>query len=70
VERIVVKGEGVVFEVGGGRLPRAVDAQRFFHQQSEVTAQVVNSAGHCWQAVFGPEEAARNLPHLYRGRKR
>jgi hypothetical protein len=49
-------------------LPGAVDSTRYFNQQDDVTVQLVNDAGGCWEAVY-PPGSATNRVTLYRARQ-
>ena len=67
VERINLKGNGLLFKVTGVKsLPRPANSEQFFLQDTQVTVQAVNSEGFCWEAVY--ENPRRNLPHVYRAK--
>jgi hypothetical protein len=50
------------------RLPQPVSAAELFAQDSDVTVQLVNTDGHCWEASYAPTNVIRNLPHVYRAK--
>jgi hypothetical protein len=56
-------------KAGGGALtlPGAASATQYFNQQDDVTVQLVNDTGACFQSVFAPS-TAKNTVKLYKGK--
>jgi hypothetical protein len=71
VDRIRLRSDGARFIIASPRdLPRPVSSEQLFAQDKRVIAQLVNSGGFCWEAVYAPENVRKNLPAVYRARKR
>jgi hypothetical protein len=71
VDRIRLRSDGARFIIASPRdLPRPVSSEQLFRQDTRVIAQLVNSGGSCWEAVYTPENVRKNLPAVYRARKR
>ncbi len=57
----------IIFKAKGPLLPApvAATASAMFHQDANVTVQLVNSEGSCWESVFSPGEVSRNESDQY-----
>ena len=61
-DKIIVVSKGSTVPV-----PVAVSPTAMMHQNSNMTVQLVNSEGFCWEAVYTPAGAKKNDPIIYRG---
>jgi YVTN family beta-propeller protein len=62
-DKLLVKAAGAALAA-----PNAVSGNQYFAQQDDVTVQLVNDAGGCWQSVFAPADAVVNRPTLYKAK--
>jgi sugar lactone lactonase YvrE len=64
-DKILFSGKGPLLPV-----PERASSAEMFHQDQNVTAQLVNSDGFCWETVFSPAEVRNNRPDLYDARRK
>ncbi|RMD84471.1 MAG: hypothetical protein D6815_04120 [Candidatus Dadabacteria bacterium] len=50
-------------------LPPPFDASRFFAAENEVTVQLVNSSGTCWNALYTVGDFGRNNPRAVKAKE-
>ena len=62
-DKIQIKAKGALLD-----LPSPVSATAMFHQDQEVTVQMVNSAGFCWESVFSPADVSLNREDQYQAK--
>ena len=60
-DKMLVRAAGIALA-----LPAAASPTQYFAQQDDVTVQLVNDAGGCWESVFSPAAASHNQPTLYK----
>ena len=75
-QKLLVKGgkpgkDALLFKGRGANLslPAAASASQLFHQQDDVTVQLVSDTGACWGAVYQPSEVTRNDAASYAARE-
>ncbi|MFN8641512.1 MAG: hypothetical protein U0802_07600 [Candidatus Binatia bacterium] len=58
-------------KAGGAALPvpPAASASQLLAQQDDVTVQLVNDAGGCWQSVFPPAAVQQNAVDRYKAKR-
>ena len=62
-DKLQAKASGLQLPLPGPVLPG-----QYFQQQDNVTVQLINDAGGCWEAVF-PPGSAKNTATLYRAKQ-
>jgi hypothetical protein len=63
-DKLLLKGTGSTLP-----LSPAVGPGQYLSQQDDVTVQLVNSEGACWQSVFQPGHVAANRGDLYKAKR-
>ena len=63
-DKLLAKAGGPALSV-----PPAASATQLFAQQDDVTVQLVNDAGGCWESVFPPSAVLRNTADLYKAKR-
>jgi YVTN family beta-propeller protein len=62
-DKLMVKGGGATLP-----LPGPVNPFQYFRQQNDVTVQLVNDAGNCFESVFSPADASKDTSTLYKAK--
>ncbi len=63
-DKILIGAKGSLFPA-----PPSVSATAMFHQDQNVTVQLVNGDGFCWESVYTPADVSLNREDQYRAKK-